>query len=117
ETAAKRLRVPVRMWRRTPLLTNSFARLTLAALEFCASRDVRSLMPLARTTYINLDFKHREELQAAVRIAHSRRGEQWQSLREWVAEFKNDFLWLSDLLDWRDDAALGSLTLEAWAGK
>src|SRR4029077_13319746 len=88
ESSAKRLGLPVRMWRRAPLLTNSFARLTQAALEFCASRDVRSLMSLARTTYLGLNYESRKELQAALRIAYSARSDQWRNLRIWADDKK-----------------------------
>ncbi|HTQ11774.1 MAG TPA: hypothetical protein VMI31_17060 [Fimbriimonadaceae bacterium] len=117
EASAKRLGVPLRMWRRAPLMTNSFARLAQAALEFCASRDVRTLMPIARTTYVALDHEARESLGSALRAAHSTRTEQWRSLREWSAAQDDRFAWLGKLLDWRDDAIAAPALPEAWIGK
>lgn len=117
ESAAKRLDVPIQMWRRAPLLTNSFARLTQTALLFCASRDVRSLLPMARTTYVGLDHKTRESLEAGLRAAHSARGEQWLRLREWLSEHKEAFEWLQKLLDWRDEAIANPAALEVWIAK
>ncbi|HVT12166.1 MAG TPA: hypothetical protein VHE55_07855 [Fimbriimonadaceae bacterium] len=117
ESASKRLGVPVRMWRRAPLLTNSFARLTQTALLFCASKDVRSLLPMARTTYVGLDFEARETLQAGLKTAHSARGEQWNRLREWQVEHSDKFGWLEKLLDWRDEAMASPAPLEVWIGR
>jgi len=117
EFSAKRLGIPLRMWRRAPLLTNSFARMTQAALEFCASRDVRSLMAVARTTYIGLDFEAREALQSALRTAHSTRAGQWGSLRAWTDDQDDRFAWLVKLLHWRDEAIVAPALPEAWIGR
>ncbi|MFI5387160.1 MAG: PD-(D/E)XK nuclease family protein [Fimbriimonadales bacterium] len=117
EASSKRLGVPVMMWRRTPLLTNSFARITQAALEFCASNDVRSLMPMARTTYVDLDFEARLELQTALKEAHSARGEQWGRMRDWVSEREEQFHWLKRMLNWRAEAVSNPALLEIWIGK
>jgi hypothetical protein len=117
EASAKRLGVPIRMWRRAPLLTNSFARLTLAALEFCASKDVRKLLALSRTSYVSLTFEAREELSAEIKSAHGLRTGQWKHLREWAAAKEDGFIWLQRLLAWRDEAIANPVTLEAWIGK
>lgn len=117
EASAKRLNVPLRLWRRAPLLTNSFARIALAALEFCASQDVRSIMSLARTTYIGLDFENRGTLREAVKAAHSAREDQWLRLREWTSDKGDSYDWLSRLLDWRDEAIETPVQLETWTAK
>ncbi len=114
EASARRLGVPIRMARRVPLMTNSFARTVQAMLEFCASSDVRTLMRVAQTSYLELDYESRQALQTALKEAHSARPERWNHLRSWVSGQSDPFSWLARLLDWRDDALANPCPLEAW---
>lgn len=113
EAAAKRLGIEVRIARRAPLLTNAFARLTLTALEFCASNDVRKLNPILRSSYLGLTGDRQRELGSALREAHSTRSMQWETLYTWAELHRDAFPWVSVLLNWRLRAA-GSLPLAEW---
>lgn len=117
EASAKRLGVPLRIWHRAPLMTNSFARLTKAALEFCASRDVRLLLPLARTTYVGLTHEERTELSVILKSAYSDRANQWQVLQEWVDSQAERYPWLVALLKWREAAVSTPAVLDLWIGR
>lgn len=113
EAAAKRFDIPVRIARRAPLLTNSFARLTLTAIEFCASNDVRSLAPILRSSYLGLSGEHQAQLLSTLRECHSTRSRQWETLSNWAAQNKDRYPWLSYLLEWRHKAE-GSFSLAEW---
>ncbi len=120
--AGKRLGVPLRVSRRAQLLTNSFARLTLATLEACVSPDVRSLLPVFRSSYFAFSIDERNELEAAIRGAHGDRGAQWNSLASWVAlqlsaEEPRAFLKpTSAVLEWRHNALANPQDLAGWVG-
>ncbi|WP_144240990.1 PD-(D/E)XK nuclease family protein [Fimbriimonas ginsengisoli] len=113
EAAAKRLGIPVRIARRAPLLTNSFARLTLAALEFCASNDVRTLGPILQSSYLGLTGEGQARLASGLRECHSMRSMQWETLRTWADIHEEEFPWVGALLEWRQKAS-GSLLLREW---
>jgi hypothetical protein len=119
EAASKRLGVPIRMARRAPLLTNSFARLTLNALEFVASRDVRTLAPIVKSSYLGLkgidQTRVISRLREAYRDSVRDRDRQWQDLYAWTeTEEGLEFPWLRELLDWRRKALAGRFSLREW---
>ena len=114
ESVAKRLDVPIRMARRAALLTNSFARLTLAALKFCASNDVRTLSPVLRSSYLRLSGKSQNELEAELRVCYSQKNAQWPTLEAWAAEHAETHEWLIALLEWRRKADDSGLRLPEW---
>jgi ATP-dependent helicase/nuclease subunit B len=114
EAAAKRLNVPVRIHRRVPLLTNSFARLTLAALEFSCSRDVRTLRVTANSSYLRLDGQRQALIHEGLREAYRMRSLQWDVLNDWATAHADAFPWLPLLLDWRRKAKGGPYTWREW---
>lgn len=119
ESAAKRLEVPIRMARRAPLLTNSFARLTLNALEFVASRDVRTLAPIVKSSYLGLkgidQTRVISRLRSAYREAAKDRENQWEDLYRWTQEEEGaEYPWLRELLDWRRKALGARFSLREW---
>ncbi|MGV3616225.1 MAG: PD-(D/E)XK nuclease family protein [Fimbriimonas sp.] len=115
EAAAKRLGVPVRMARRAPLLTNSFARLTLNALEFLASRDVRTLAPIVKSSYLGLNGVQQNRITSRLRTAYATRERQWETLFEWTqGEEGAEFPWIRELLDWRQKALGARYALREW---
>jgi hypothetical protein len=116
EAASKRLGVPVRMARRAPLLTNSFARLTLATLEFLAGRDVRTLGPVVKSSYLGLSGVAQNRVLSGLREAHSMRALQWETLRTWAETEENveAHPWIAELLAWRHKALAGRYTLREW---
>jgi len=116
ESAAHRLNVPIRMARRAPLLTNSFARLTLSALEFCASNDVRTLTSILKSSYLRLPGLERNELESRLHECYRQRFNQWQELERWTVEHSERFEWLLALLEWRRKAIDGSKGLAEWYG-
>ncbi|MEZ0324449.1 MAG: PD-(D/E)XK nuclease family protein [Fimbriimonas sp.] len=114
EAASKRIRVPVRLHRRAPLLTNSYARLTLAALEFAASKDVRTLRPIANSSYLRLDGEHQALINEGLREAYRMRSLQWDLLNDWALGHAAEFAWLPLLLDWRRKAKAGPYNWREW---
>ena len=116
EAVALRLNIPIRMARRAPLLTNSFARLTLGALEFCTSNDVRTLNPILKSSYLRLPGLERNEVESRLQECYRQRSNQWQELEKWTAENADRFEWLLALLEWRRRAIEGSKALPEWYG-
>ncbi len=114
ESVAKRLGVPIRMARRAPLLTNSFARLTLGALRFCASNDVRTLSSVLHSSYLRLPGKAQNELEGQLRICYAAREAQWTTLEAWAVENAETHAWLVAILEWRRRATEGGLKLPEW---
>ena len=114
ESAARRLGLPVSLTRRSPLLTNSFAKLHLGFLEFCASEDVRDLAKVLRSSYLSLSHEDQSEIRAAVHGAYSSGHEQWKQLEEWAALNEEKHPWLSALLAWRKEAMGESAPLPRW---
>ena len=114
ESVARRFKLPIRIARRAPLLTNSFARLTLTALKFCASSDVRTLSPILRSSYLHLAGSVQHGLDVQLRTCYSQRGEQWPTLEAWVTENAEANDWLVSLLNWRRQMLLGGLRLPEW---
>ena len=58
-------------------------------MKFCASGDVRELMPVAKSTYMRLSRKALSELATALRESYSQRDRQWEALWDW-AQLKKD---------------------------
>lgn len=114
--SAERLKVPVRMARRMPLLTNAFARLTLLAIEFCASSDIRVLGRIVQSSYLHLTGDEQASLLSALREAHATKGQQWETLRNWVEEQEGRHAWLKALLDWRT-ASSDPVPLREWRSR
>jgi hypothetical protein len=117
ESAALRLGVPLRMERRAPLLTNAFARLTLAVLEACASSDVRTLEPILKSSFLRLDGEAQAALTGALRDAHRRRGAEWEALGEWSRTNAEAFPWLERVREWREAAHASPADLAEWSGR
>jgi len=113
ETAAKQFGATLQIARRVPLLTNSFARLTLAALEFCASNDVRTLNVLLKSSYLGLTGEQQNQIASGLREAHRTRGAQWDELNAWAASDGAAFPWIALLLEWRRKAN-SSYELPEW---
>lgn len=116
EAAAKRLAIPIRMTRRAPLLTNSFARLTLSAIQFSASNDVRSLATVLRSSYLRLSGPNQNELGTQLRTCYAQKQAQWETLENWAKEHTESHEWLVAILDWRRKAANSGWSLPEWFG-
>ncbi len=114
DSASRRLGIPVRMRRRAPLLTNSFARLTLRVLQACADSDVRSLGGILSSSYLSLSGDQRRAITTILRDCHRMKERQWESFRTWVELNREEYPWLLDLLDWRTACAASEATLVEW---
>lgn len=115
EAASRRLEIPVQMARRGPLLANSFARLTMSALEFCAGNDVRALRPILCSSYLGLSGETQNVLGSVLKAAHTARGRQWDYLREWAtSEDGQKASWMAILLEWRLKAVGERYPLREW---
>jgi hypothetical protein len=114
EAAAKRLGLPLKIHRRAPLLTNSFARLTLAALEFCTAKDVRALRVIAQSSYLKLDAEKMALLHEGIRESHRMRALQWDWLGNWARTNEELFPWLPIMLQWRSKAKAGPYGWREW---
>lgn len=114
EASAKRLGVPIRMARRAPLLTNSLTRITLTAMEFTASGDVRSIGPILQSSYLGLDGQEQAAVVSGLKECHRTGDVQWLTLRTWVEAHQPRYEWLLKLLQWRHENAGTARTLSEW---
>lgn len=117
EAAAKRLSVPLALNRRAPLLTNAFARLTLAVLGFCASDDVRKLDAVLNSSYLGLSQTVRRGVESGLKDSHRMKGQQWDYLAVWADAHTGELPWLTGVLNWRKEAMAASVSLEEWLGR
>jgi hypothetical protein len=116
DASARRLEIPIVIVRREPLLANSFARLTLAALQFCGSADVRDLLPIIRSTYLGMNATDRQSLTGVVREAHRTRNASWSHLSAWAQQNESTVPWLVALLQWRTDVQALHVRFAEWCG-
>jgi ATP-dependent helicase/nuclease subunit B len=116
ESSALRLGVPVSCSRRLPLLSNSFARLTLDVLDFSAGSDVRDLSKIIRTSYFHLESTIREKVDQEVKRAYKSGEQQWKALEQFAAA-SDDLPWLSLLLEWRVDSLQFITPLSDWCDR
>ena len=114
EASALRFGIPISCSRHLPLMSNSFARLTLDVLEFCAGDDVRALGKVLRSTYLGLDADARSMADEAVKSAFAGREDQWKILDAWASEHEEQFPWLSSLLRWRTSHLKAPAPLTTW---
>jgi len=112
QAASRRLGVPVCAPQRVPLLTNAFARLTLAVVEFAAGHDVRTLRPVLSSSYLDLNGRERRVVEAGLRDAHRMRYAQWETLGAWAGG--QSFPWLVKILEWRESARAAGDDLGGW---
>lgn len=117
EAAAKRLNVRLRLSRRAPVMTNRFARLALEALEFCASDDPRTLLPLLGCTYLGLSRSGVAEMRDAVQTAYKSRKNAWPVMNGWADGRQAEYPWLHRMLAWRGEALKAPLPLYAWTDR
>ncbi len=117
ESSAKRLGVHIQMSRRAPLLTNAFARLTLSAIQFCASNDVRTISPILRSSYVGLKGTAAASVTSAIKDAHRMRVLQWETLTDWAQKNEETLPWLGQVLEWRKEALGANCALAEWAGR
>ena len=110
--ASRRLGVPVCAPQRVPLLTNAFARLTLAVLEFAAGGDVRTLRPVLSSSYLRLTARERRTVETALRDCHVEGGACWERLESWCAG--GAFPWLERIVAWRREAKGSAKDLGGW---
>ena len=114
ESAAKRLNVPVKIARRVPLLTNAFARVTMAAVEFCISDNVRTLELLVHSSYLKLTGIQQELLRSGLKDARRTRDAQWRTLQDFAESHAESFPWLLFLLDWRSRTITTTQSVREW---
>ena len=76
--ASQRMRVPVRLSRRTPLLANGFVKSLLALFDLLESSDVRKLSALLKSGYLGLGLS--AEMANLIEQAHLRGGNEWEEL-------------------------------------
>ena len=112
QAVSRRLGVPVCAPQRVPLLTNAFARLTLAVLEFAAGSDVRTLRPVLSSSYLALSGRERRVVESGLREAHRMRFLQWDTLNDWAKG--QSFPWLVKILEWREAARAAGDDLGGW---
>ena len=109
---SRRLGVPVCAPQRVPLLTNAFARLTLAVVEAVAGHDVRALRPVLSSSYLALNGRERRGVETGLRDAYRKGFRQWESLGAWAAT--QGLPWLIRILEWREAARSAGDDLGGW---
>lgn len=112
QAASRRLGVPVCAPQRVPLLTNAFARLTLAVVEFAAGSDVRTLRAVLSSSYLGLSGRERRVVESGLREAHRMRYLQWDTLGAWAST--QSFPWLVKILEWREASRSAGDDLGGW---
>ena len=112
QAVSRRLGVPVCAPQRVPLLTNAFARLTLAVVEFTAGDDVRALRPVLSSSYLALSGRERRVVESGLREAHRMGILAWETLAAWAAA--QTFPWLVAILEWRTAARSAGEDLGGW---
>ncbi len=117
EASAKRLDIPIRLSRRAPVLTNRFARLVLEALEFCASDDPRTIIPLLSCSYLGLDRKTADDIRSQARLAYKAKANAWPVFIGWAEGHAQEFSWLARMLHWRSEASGLPQSLRSWTNR
>ncbi len=82
--ASQRMRVPVRLARRTPLLANGFVKSLLAIFDLLESSDIRKLSALLKSGYLGIGYS--AEIANTVEQAHIRGGNEWEEFATLTAE-------------------------------
>lgn len=117
ESAAKRLGLPLQCGRSVPLMANGMVRFLVELLRALGSRDVRSLLPLLRSSYLRMPRRAIGELESVISEAHRVRSDPWgalaEALRSEIAAESAE--WLLPVLEWRTEARKESRKLDEWA--
>lgn len=117
ESAAKRLGLPLQCGRSVPLMANGMVRFLVELLRALGSRDVRSLLPLLRSSYLRMPRRAIGELESVISEAHRVRSGPWEalaeSLRSEIAPESAE--WLLPVLEWRTEAQKEARKLDDWA--
>ncbi len=74
--ASQRMRVPIRLARRTPLLANGFVKSLLALFDLLESSDIRKLATLLKSGYLGSGYS--AEVANFIEQAHLRGGNEWE---------------------------------------
>ncbi len=114
ETAAGRLGLPISIPTTVPLSSNGFARLVQAALDVCASEDLRSLERLLSFRYGQLGHTDRQAVRRALDEA-GRCADPWASLEAWAGDHERQAPWLPGLLRRRREALVANKPLSGWS--
>ena len=109
ESAAERLRVPIRMSRRAKLLSNGFLRSLRALLDALESSDPRRLQVMVKSSYFLFPMSLRKEFADELSTAYNERVSAASRVELWASANRETIPWLSDVLEWRN-AALGQAT-------
>lgn len=119
ESAAKRLGLPLQCGRSVPLLSNGLVRFLVELLQAMASRDVRALLPLLKSSYLRMPRRAIGELESVIRDAHRVRSDPWGALTEALrSEIATESAqWLIPVLEWRAESRREALTLDEWADR
>lgn len=112
--AASRLGVRLSLPTRVPLLTNGYAKFVTELLRALASRDIRLLSRLLRSSYAGMDREGRMEALEAVRDIVRDGSDSWRGLAVWADVRAARLPWLAHVLDWRSQSVSGPASLAEW---
>ncbi|MCW5943010.1 MAG: hypothetical protein KIS66_12305 [Fimbriimonadaceae bacterium] len=110
--AADRLGIPLRLDLRRPLLENAFCRLTLSVLEFCAEAKTNRLVPVVRSSYLNLSRVVQAEVLDRIRQFQGPVFA-WDACAAYAAS-RPDLGWLSLTIAWRMERSAQVHPLYEW---
>ncbi|MFZ4507631.1 MAG: hypothetical protein ACOYON_08050 [Fimbriimonas sp.] len=111
EAVSHRFRIPIRMTRRVPLLSNGFARFVLRTLEACVSPRFRDLETIALSSYSALDPEDSRALVAGIRNANADHKDPWRALANMDLP---QITWLPEFLAWRAQALSADCETTEW---
>lgn len=117
KAASVRLGVPLNIRISQPLMTNGFAKTALQTLRALTSNDVRNIYRLSKSSYFPQSAGSGSMLWNAVSDACRDPESQWRSLKVWAIEAGEEFEWLVDLLNWREEAISQREPLSAWLAR
>jgi hypothetical protein len=118
QATAESLGVSICIQRRTDLLQNGLARLTLKCIEACGSDDVRGFLPLLKRSYLSPHKEIRLQIEQSIALARSHGNlDQWEVLAEAAASLPEHAIWFLKALEWRTSAREESRSLTAWVTK
>lgn len=110
--AADRLGVPIRLEMRRPLLENAFCRLTLGVMAFCAEGRTNRLVPVIRSSYLNLERAMQTEILQRLRAFEGPTFD-WAGCAEYAAQ-NPDLAWLARTVQWRTEHVSKTHHLFEW---
>jgi hypothetical protein len=113
-SAAERLGLQVTGTRSSPLHANGFVAATLELLRAMVSGDLRNLRYPLGNSYFKIPAEEFKGLVQTFVTLQATSEDPWADLITALAE-NPDYIWIANLIEWRQNAIASSKTLRIWA--